>query len=894
MVFQGENENNFIIIDGSSYLYRAFYALPNLKTSSGLNSGAIHGFANMLNRIVNEFKPKHLLMVFDAKGKNFRHELYDQYKANRGSMPSELSEQTGAIIDLVKAYGITVVQEKGVEADDVIATAVKQFDVKNTRIIISSVDKDLAQLVNKNVVLINSFDSKILDQEGVKEKFGVNPNQIFDYLCLVGDTSDNIPGVPKVGPKTAVTLLEKYGDLDNIVSKSSELKGKLRENIESSLETIQLAKKLVALKDDLKLPVDLNKLQRNTIDEKQLEKIIKKYELKALSEKLNIKTKKKEIKKDYQLIKSITQLKKIIQECKKCKAYSFDTETTSLDFNQAELVGFSLSFTENQGFYCPVGHNSSEDVNLPLTEVLDIMRVLFEDEKLTVIGQNFKYDINVLKKYSITFKNSIEDTMLMSYILNSNGRHDMDTLALKFLDHKPISYESVAGKGKDQISFADVEITKATQYACEDADLTFLIFQKLDSMLKKDKKLLKVYKDIEIKLMLIIAYMEYIGVSIDDQELKRQSLSLSKRIDKIENKIYKISGREFNISSPKQIQEIFYDELKLPILKKTPKGQPSTNEDVMTQLAEDHELPNLILAYRNLLKLKNTYTDKLGDQVSDISNRLHTSYNQTITLTGRLSSSSPNLQNIPIKTDDGKKIRSAFIPREGYKIFSADYSQIELRIMAHLADDPAMIDSFMTGEDIHSSTARKVFNIKNEPSSDERRAAKAINFGLIYGISAYGLARQLKIDNIEAKNIIDTYFAKYKRVKEFMEELKESANKNEYVETMHGRKVFLPNISHSNFQVRSAAERTAINAPIQGTAADILKIAMININQWLVSDGIKNVFMIMQVHDELVFELEEADVENYGAKISNLMSTAEKLSLPLVVNTFSGSNWRET
>ena len=894
MVFQGENENNFIIIDGSSYLYRAFYALPNLKTSSGLNSGAIHGFANMLNRIVNEFKPKHLLMVFDAKGKNFRHELYDQYKANRGPMPSELSEQTGAIIDLVKAYGLTVVQEKGVEADDVIATAVKQFDVKNTRIIISSGDKDLAQLVNKNVVLINSFDSKILDQEGVKEKFGVNPNQIFDYLCLVGDTSDNIPGVPKVGPKTAVTLLEKYGDLDSIMSKSSELKGKLRENIESSLESIQLAKKLVALKDDLKLPVDLNKLQRNTIDEKQLEKIIKKYELKALSEKLNIKTKKKEIKKDYQLIKSITQLKKIIQECKKCKAYSFDTETTSLDFNQAELVGFSLSFTENQGFYCPVGHNSSEDVNLPLDEVLDIMRGLFEDEKLTVIGQNFKYDINVLKKYSITFKNSIEDTMLMSYILNSNGRHDMDTLALKFLDHKPISYESVAGKGKDQISFADVDITKATQYACEDADLTFLIFQKLDSMLKKDKKLLKVYKDIEIKLMLIIAYMEYIGVSVDDQELKRQSLSLSKRIDKIENKIYKISGREFNISSPKQIQEIFYDELKLPILKKTPKGQPSTNEDVMTQLAEDHELPNLILAYRNLLKLKNTYTDKLGDQVSDISNRLHTSYNQTITLTGRLSSSSPNLQNIPIKTDDGKKIRSAFIPREGYKIFSADYSQIELRIMAHLADDPVMIDSFMTGEDIHSSTARKVFNIKNEPSSDERRAAKAINFGLIYGISAYGLARQLKIDNIEAKNIIDTYFAKYKRVKEFMEELKESANKNEYVETMHGRKVFLPNISHSNFQVRSAAERTAINAPIQGTAADILKIAMININQWLISDDIKNVFMIMQVHDELVFELEEADVQNYGAKISDLMSTAEKLSLPLVVNTFSGSNWRET
>ena len=894
MDFQEENEEYFIIIDGSSYLYRAFYALPNLKTSSGLHSGAIHGFANMLNRILNEFKPKHLLMVFDAKGKNFRHDIYDQYKANRSSMPSELSDQTSAIIDLVRAYGITVVQEKGVEADDVIATAVKQFDIENTKTIISSGDKDLAQLVKNNVVLMNNFDSKILDQEGVEEKFGVKPKQIFDYLCLVGDASDNIPGVPKVGPKTAVTLLEKYGDLDSIVANSSELKGKLKENIESSTETIELAKKLVALRDDLQLPVQLNQLQRGSVDEEKLEKIIKKYELKALSEKLNIKTKRKEIKKDYQLIRSIKELRKVVQECKKNKLYSFDTETTSLDFNQAELVGFSLSFKENQSFYCPVGHYSVDAVNLPLYDALDIIKELFEDDKLRVVGQNFKYDINVLKKYSVSFKNSIEDTMLMSYVLNSSGKHDMDTLAQKFLEHKPISYETVTGKGKDQISFADVEISQATEYACEDADLTFLLFKKLDSILKKDKKLHNVYKKIEIKLMLIIADMEYIGVSIDNKELDKQSKSLANRIDKIERKIYKISGRDFNISSPKQIQEIFYDELKLPILKKTPKGQPSTNEDVMKQLAEDHELPNLILAYRNLLKLKNTYTDKLGDQVSDISKRLHTSYNQTITITGRLSSSSPNLQNIPIRTDDGKKIRSAFIPRQGYKIFSADYSQIELRIMAHLSGDNAMIQSFMSGEDIHSSTAKKVFNLKGAPSSDERRAAKAINFGLIYGISAYGLARQLKIDNVEAKSIIDTYFAKYKRVKEFMEELKESANKNGYVETMHGRKVFLPNISHSNFQVRSAAERTAINAPIQGTAADILKIAMININQWLISANIKNVFMIMQVHDELVFELAESDVEKYSVEISNHMSKAGKLSLPLVVNTFSGSNWRET
>ena len=894
MVFQEENADNFIIIDGSSYLYRAFYALPNLKTSSGLNSGAIHGFANMLNRILNEYSPKYLVMVFDAKGKNFRHDIYDEYKANRNSMPTELSEQTGAIINLVEALGVMVIQQKGVEADDVIASIARQIKIENSKTIISSGDKDLAQLVDENTILMNNFDSKVLDVEGVKEKFGVRPSQIFDYLCLVGDTSDNIPGVPKVGPKTAVTLLEQYNDLDNIIKNSSQLKGKLKENIESSLETIELAKKLVALKDNLKLSLDSNQLKRGAADKTKLETIIKKYELKTLSEKLNIKAKKEVIKKDYNLIKNLKELKKIIKECKLSKIYSFDTETTSLDFHKAELVGFSLSYKNNSSFYCPLSHNSADDINLPFDDTLDILRELLEDKSLTVIGQNLKYDINVLKKYSMIFKNRIEDTMLMSYVISSSGKHDMDTLSSKFLDHKPISYESVAGKGKDQISFADVEISKAVEYACEDADLTFLLYQKLSRLLKKDKKLLKIYTEIEIKLMLIIADMEYIGVSLNNKELSKQSQNLAKRIDKIEKSIYEISGREFNISSPKQIQEIFYDELKLPILKKTPKGQPSTNEDVMSQLAEDHELPNLVLSYRNLLKLKNTYTDKLGNQVSDISNRLHTSYNQTITITGRLSSSSPNLQNIPIRTDDGKKIRSAFIPREGYKLFSADYSQIELRIMAHLAKDPAMIESFLTGEDIHSSTARKVFNIKDEPSSDQRRAAKAINFGLIYGISAYGLAKQLKIDNVEAKGIIDTYFAKYKRVKEFMEELKELASKQEYVETMHGRKVFLPNISHSNFQVRSAAERTAINAPIQGTAADIIKIAMINIKEWLIRENIHNVFMIMQVHDELVFEIEDSDIHRYGDKISDLMGSAEKLSVPLLVNTFSGSNWQET
>jgi DNA polymerase-1 len=847
----------------------------------------------MLNRIISEYDPKYLLMVFDAKGKNFRHTIYDLYKANRNAMPSELSEQTGPIIDLVKAYGITVLQEKDVEADDVIASAVKQMKIKNTQTVISSGDKDLAQLVSKDVVLMNNFDSKILDTKGVIEKFGVSPEQIFDYLCLVGDTSDNIPGVPKVGPKTAVTLLTKYKNLAGVFQNSSQLKGKLKENIENSIETVELAKKLVALKSDLPLNLEESQLLIDKQDKASLEKIITKYELKSLSNQLKIKAIKKKVKKNYQLVSSMNQAKKIINECKKIKLFAFDTETTSLDFNEAELVGFSISYKHDHGFYFPLRHNCTPQSNLPFDETILILQELFKDKNITVIGQNFKYDINVMKKYAIEVLSSVEDTMLMSYVINSSGKHDLGTLSSVFLDHVVISYEDVVGKGKDQISFADIDLDKAKEYACEDSDLTFLLFDKLKDKLKKDKRLYEVYKNIEIKLMKIIADMEYLGVSIDNDELEKQSKDLATRINKIEKKIYKLSGREFNISSPKQIQEIFYDELKLPVLKKTPKGQPSTNEDVMTQLAEEHELPSLILSFRNLLKLKNTYTDKLGTEVSTISNRLHTSYNQTITITGRLSSSSPNLQNIPIRTEDGKKIRTAFIPRDGFKIFSADYSQIELRIMAHLSDDPEMIKSFVNGEDIHSSTAKKVFNTNGEPTPDERRAAKAINFGLIYGISAYGLARQLKIDNIEAKNIIDTYFSKYKRVRQYMDELKETAKEHEYVETMYGRKIFLPNISHSNFQIRSGAERTAINAPIQGTAADILKLAMIRIKNWLDEEKISNIFMIMQVHDELVFEIKETDIPTIGAKIINLMTNAEALKVPLIVNTFHGNSWRD-
>lgn len=893
MVFQDKNKENLIIIDGSSYLYRAYYALPNLKTSTGLHSGAIHGFSNMLIRIIEEYNAKYILMVFDAKGKNFRHEIYKDYKATRNAMPIELSDQTGPIIEMVKAYGISVIQEPGVEADDIIASAVKSFSCKNIQTIISTGDKDLAQLVSEDVVMINSFDSKILDIDGVIKKFGVNPKQILDYLCLIGDTSDNIPGVPKVGPKTACTLLNKYDNIDNILKHTDELKGKLKENLENSFATIDLAKKLVTLKEDINLSLELNDLMMSKQNNKALRKIIEKYELKVLSKKLDIEPSKKVVSKKYKIIKNIAEAKNICQLSRKNRIFAFDTETTSLDFNEANLVGFSISFTDNEAYYFPVEHNSIQD-NLSKTDIINILKELFDDSSITVVGQNIKYDINVLRKYSINFNTKFHDTMLMSYVLNSSGKHDLETLSVKFLNHKPISYEDVVGKGKDQISFADVNIDDACKYACEDADLTFLLFKHLSEDLSKNKKLHHIYTNIEIKLMEILCGMEFTGVSVDKSKLEAQSRDLTKRLGKIEKEIYKISGREFNISSPKQLQEIFYNELKLPVLKKTPKGQPSTNEDVMIQLAEEHELPDLILSYRNLIKLKNTYTDKLGDQINTSSNRLHTSYNQTITITGRLSSSNPNLQNIPIKTEDGKKIRAAFIPREGYFLLSADYSQIELRIMAHLSNDNEMIKSFNSGEDIHSSTAKRVFNTKGHPTTDQRRAAKAINFGLIYGISAYGLARQLRIDNIEAKNIIDTYFAKYKRVREFMDELRESAKKNEYVETMHGRKVHTPNINHSNFQVRSAAERTAINAPIQGSAADILKIAMININDWFNKKKITDTYMIMQVHDELVFEIKESDIDKIGSQIVEIMGQADSLRVPLIVNTFTGETWRET
>ena len=893
MILTDKNRDNFILVDGSSYLYRAYYALPHFTNSKGLNTGAIFGVINMISKLLKSYQPKYLCVIFDARGKNFRHRLYKEYKSNRKSMPPELSEQVPPIIDFIKSLGISVLQVPDVEADDVIGTLSSQpYDSENN-IIISSGDKDLAQLVRKNVTLINSMDDKILDIDGVISKFGVPPKSIFDYLVLVGDKSDNIPGVDKVGPKTALSLLKEYGDLDKVLANINNLSGRLKDNFSNSLEKIEIAKKLIKLKIDVDIDCDIEKYIINKRDEKKLSKLVREYELKTIADNLSIKTLDDSVKtkSSYKIIKTKEQFSKIIEKFLKAKIFSFDTETTSLDAINAKLVGVSLCMKSHESFYIPFGHDDQKQ-NIDFSEKIffEGLKKLLSNTKNTIIGQNIKYDMNVLEKYGLSIDSNIQDTMILSYILNSSGRHDLDTLSNKYLNHKAIAYEEIVGSGAKQKKFSEIDVKLAAPYACEDADLTFRLYNYFLDKLSDLKEQYDLYKNIELPLIHVIARIEKNGVLINTNSLKKQSLDLAKRIKSIEENVYSIAGKEFNIGSPKQIQEIFYEDLKLPILKKTPKGQPSTNEDVMQELSLTHELPKLILQYRNLMKLKNTYTDRLGEQINESTNRLHTSYNQTVTITGRLSSSNPNLQNIPIKTNDGKNIRKTFIAEKNYQIVSADYSQIELRVMAHLSKDKSLIKSFKNGEDIHSATAQEVFMIKGDPTEEQRRAAKTINFGLIYGISSYGLSRQLKIDNNAAKDYINNYFEKYKGVKKFMDSTKTKTKEHGYISTISGRRIYLPNITHNNFQIRSAAERTAINAPIQGTAADILKIAMINIDKWIITSN-SPVRMIMQVHDELVFEIRKDFIDKAKIKINDLMTDCFKLSVPLIVDICVGDNW---
>ena len=880
----------FVIIDGSSYLYRAFYALPHLKNNSGSHTGAIFGVTNMINKLIDDLSPEYICVVFDARGKNFRHRLYKEYKSNRKSMPEELSGQVEPIFDFLKYMGIQIIQKPDVEADDVIASLVNKFS-SETKTLISSGDKDLAQLVDDNVELINSLDGKQLNKDSVKKKFGVTPSQIKDYLTLVGDASDNIPGVPKIGPKTAVSLLDKYHSLESIIKNKGDLKENLRKNIENSLSIMELAQQLITLKSDIDLKTTIDDYVIKKRNEKELSTFVDLYNLNKLSKDLGLKKIEKTDTKNnkYSLITKISEFDDIMKSCADKKIFSFDTETDSIDPIAANLVGISFSLDVNTAFYIPIQHTKI-DTEIDLKYIISNLQNLFKNKNITVVGQNIKYDMNVLHKYDVNMDCGIQDTMIMSYILDSSGKHDLDTLAEKHLDIQTIKYEELVGKGKKQLVLSDLPAEDVYRYACEDADITLKLYEYFKNKLNKLSDQMILYNDVELPLIKILSRMELAGVKVDKGKLSQLSKNFGKKITELENNIYQIVGQNFNISSPKQLQEIFYEKMNLPVLKKTPKGQPSTSEDVMIELADHHQLPKLVLEYRNLSKLKNTYTDKLGETINNNTKRLHTSYNQTVTITGRLSSSNPNLQNIPIKTKDGRDIRKTFIPERGSTIISADYSQIELRVMAHLSQDKILLESFKNNEDIHSVTAKEIFSIPGQPSIQQRRVAKTINFGLIYGISSFGLAKQLRIDNSEAKEFIDKYFLKYSGVKRFMSEIKKEAKNQGFVKTIAGRRIFLPNITHSNFQIRSAAERTAINAPIQGTAADILKLAMIQIDKWLGSEDV-NIKMLMQVHDELVFEVKNSFVEEAKVKIDNLMSTCSKLDVPLIVDVGTGSNW---
>ena len=896
-----QKDNFLILIDGTAYLYRAFHALPPLTNKQGENTGAIHGFLKALFKIIEDFAPEHVGLVFDAKGKNFRHDIYSDYKANRSKMPDELSEQIPKLYEILELLGYPPIIIDGVEADDVIGTLSKQF--RKTKVVrIFSGDKDFAQLVNSSVAIINPITLETMDEVAVKKKFGIDAKHIIDYLALVGDKSDNIPGLPGVGSKTASRLINQYGSVENIIKNKNLISGKVGETLNENIDQLKLSKILATIKEDLDLNINLKNLIKKDTDDDKIVKIFKRLELNSLlknelgknnHKENNAKDSKKIDTKNYNIITKENDLLSIIEDIKKKKFFSFDLETSSLDYMEAKIVGISIALSDKKSYYIPIGHSSNiKYKQLSKKYVLDNLKPILQSEKFKKIGHNLKYDRNVLVNYNINLIGIEHDSMLLSYVYDSTAiRHGLDNAAEKYLSHKTIHYEDVAGKGAKQIPFADVDIEIAAEYACEDAVVSLELYNFLWSKVSKDKNIVKVYSDIEIPLVPILSKIETNGVLIDSKALQKLSKDLNKELNEIESKCFKITNKEFNLNSPKQLQEILYDELKIPVSKKTPTGKPSTDEDTLQFLAQTNELPKLILEYRSLNKLKTGYTDKLPLQISKTSGRVHTSYQQAITSTGRLSSTDPNLQNIPIKTSKGKKIRKTFIAQGEKRIFAADYSQIELRIMAHLSEDKNLLKAFKNKIDIHSFTASEIFAIDIENvSSDDRRAAKAINFGLIYGMSSFGLSKQLGIPISAAKDYMDVYFERYPRIKSYMNQIKDFAKNNGYVETIYGRKLYLPEISSKNVQRRKYAERTAINAPVQGSAADIIKIAMIQIDQWL-SNNKSDIKMIMQVHDELVFEIPEknatADVEN----IIKIMKNCVSLNLPLEVNYGIDKNW---
>lgn len=894
-----------ILIDGSSYLYRAFYVpqLKRMQTTSGQPTGAVFGIINMIKSLMSEYPESHIVAVFDAKGKNFRHDLYEEYKANRPPMPDELRSQIDFVHRGIRAMGLPLVAITGVEADDVIGTYAKQASDAGKTVLVASGDKDLAQIVTDRVNLIDTMKKVIMDVDGVIEKFGVRPDQIIDFLTLTGDTSDNIPGVPKVGPKTAVKWLSEYDTLDGVIENADQIGGKVGENLREFIPQLPLSKDLVTIRCELELDPALEELHAKEPDTDTLIDIYQTLQFKKwlgeLGETLQAGSGAAQVGEfkpgKYSTILNESEFEGWVSRLAASEGFAFDTETTSVHAQAAELVGLSFAIDAGEAAYVPVAHSYLGAPNqLDRDWVLEKLKPLLEDPNLPKIGQNLKYDMSVLANYSIAMRGVQFDTMLESYVLDSvSSRHDMDTLSETHLGHTPVPFTEVAGKGKSQLTFDQIELEKAAHYAAEDADVTLRLHHVLMPQLTAKPGLHKIFTELEMPLVSVLSRIEDNGVLIDDAMLLQQSQQLAMSMQESESRAYELAEGEFNLASPKQIQEILYDRMGLPVLKKTPKGAPSTAEDVLQELALDHELPRLILEHRSLGKLKSTYTDKLPTMINSRTGRVHTSYHQAVAATGRLSSSDPNLQNIPIRTQEGRRIREAFIAESGCHIVAADYSQIELRIMAHLSGDDTLLDAFQHGLDIHRATASEIFSVALDDVTDEqRRHSKAVNFGLIYGMSAFGLSKQLNVERKQAQSYIDQYFAQYPGVKAYMENTREAARERGYVETVFGRRLYLPDINAKNHNVRQYAERTAINAPMQGTAADIIKMAMIAMDKWIRRE-VPEIKMVMQVHDELVFEVPDHLLDSGCESIRDIMQQVATLDVPLLVDVGRGSNWAQ-
>ncbi len=902
-----EKKPPLVLVDGSSYLFRAFHALPPLTNSKGQPTGAVYGVINMLNKLVADYKPEHIAVVFDAKGKTFRNDMYPDYKANRPPMPDDLRVQIAPLHELVEALGYPIIIVPDVEADDVIGTYARQATNQKIDVLISTGDKDLAQLVNPHISLINTMNNVLMDEAGVKQKFDVPASAIIDYLALVGDTSDNIPGVPKVGPKTAAKWLQQYETVDSLIAHADEIKGKVGEYLRENLDQLLLSRKLATIKCDVELEQDITNLVMRPPQIDKLRQIYTDLEFKSWlanlsidgSEAAGIQTAGNHShdampETRYQTVLDKQSLENWLNRLSNAEQFAFDTETTSLDYMKARAVGVSFAIEAGEAAYVPFAHDYLDaPEQLSERDVLGAIKPLLEDENKKKIGQNLKYDAHVLANHGIALRGIAQDSMLESYVLDSTKRHGMDDLALRLLGHTTIHFEDIAGKGAKQLTFNLIALEQAGPYAAEDADITLQIHHKLSAELDKEPKLKSVYQEIELPLLNVLLNIERKGVLVDVPMLQKQSKLLAERMKELEQQAYDEAGETFNLASPKQLSAILFEKLKIPSKKKTKTGQYSTAEDVLQELAIDHALPKILLEHRSVSKLKSTYTDKLPLQVNENTGRVHTSYNQTVAATGRLSSTDPNLQNIPIRSEEGRRIRQAFIAPKGYKMLAADYSQVELRIMAHLSEDESLLKAFADGIDVHRATAAEVFGVAlDDVEADQRRAAKAINFGLIYGMSAFGLAKQLNIGRYEAQEYIDVYFARYPGVKMYMEKTRELAHDQGYVETVFGRRLYLPEINSKNGQRRQYAERTAINAPMQGTAADIIKRAMIAVDRALSTSQL-DAKVVMQVHDELVAEVLEKDVEALATLLRMEMEQAATLKVPLVVDIGTGNNWDE-